>query len=82
MYKRFFITLFTCATTLVSFSQKIPATINKAMTDPDRASNSAKADVYIQDKKVISDVVPADKKVITTTEKKKKTKRCKRKSNK
>lgn len=46
----------------VAFGQANDGTIVKALKDPARPANSAKADVHIQDKKIVALAAPEGKK--------------------
>jgi hypothetical protein len=62
-----------------AFSQTAPA-IDKALRDPKRSENAAKADVYLHKKHVIADSVRPAPAPVTNMEKRKK-KGCRRKPN-
>ena len=79
MYKRSITFLSAiCLLSFSSFSQSIQQNIEKQARDPKTAENAAKADVYIQDKKIIKDDIVNDQSAVTTIDKKKKKKNCKK----
>jgi hypothetical protein len=76
MYKIIFMTGAAIFMAGSAFAQTNPQ-LEKAVRDPKRAENSAKADVYIHKKEHISDSVQSPTATITKTETKKK-RSCKR----
>ncbi len=68
---------------MYSFSQTVTTNIEKAAKDPKMSDNAAKADVYVVDKKVISNGAPSEQATTPViAEKKKKKNACKRRCNK
>lgn len=78
MYKKFFIIAAFNIIAGSAFSQTTPQ-IEKALNDRNRAENEAKADVYIQRKKMITDSTQTAVNANTKTAAKKK-RRCNQKS--
>jgi len=65
-----------------SFSQTLKERIDKQIKDPKTAENSAKADVYIQKKKLIDSVVnKGNDQQLLSKKKNKRKKHCKKDSN-
>lgn len=83
MFKKILILLSFSFLSLYSFSQTVSENIEKAAKDPKTKENAAKADVYVADKKIISNDSrhPKDQ-VLVITSKKKKEKASKRRCNK
>lgn len=70
MYKVTTIVVLILLTALFTKAQSVRDNIEKAYRHPDRSKNSAKADVYIADKKRISDSIPVTRDSTLTTTKK------------
>ncbi len=83
MFKKIFILLSFSSVSLYSFSQTVSENIEKAAKDPKKKESAAKADVYVADKKIISNDsrLPTDEALVITS-KKKKEKGSKRRCNK
>lgn len=77
MYKKILIPIVLTVTTFSAFAQTNPQ-IERALSDPKRAENAAKADVYRHRKPVISDSIETTDTTINTTTQKKQS--CKRKT--
>ncbi len=82
MFKKIFILLSFSFVSLYSFSQTVSENIEKAAKDPKTKENAAKADVYVADKKIISNNNRHPKDQALVTSKKKKEKASKRRCNK
>lgn len=67
---------------MYSFSQTVTGNIEKAATHPKRAENAAKADVYVADRKIVSNDTKPRKKQALAISKKQKEKARKRRFNK
>jgi hypothetical protein len=79
MFKKFLLPATFVCMSFSAISQTAPA-IDKALRDPERSENAAKADVYLHKKHVIADSLPPAPAPVTKMEKRKK-KSCKRKPN-
>ncbi len=67
---------------MYSFSQTVSENIEKAAKDPKAKENAAKADVYVADKKIVSNDNQSQKDQALAISKKKKEKARKRRFNK
>jgi hypothetical protein len=79
MFKKIVLPAIFVCMSLSAISQTVPA-IDKALRDPKRSENEAKADVYPHKKHIIADSLPPAPAPVSKMEKRKK-KSCKRKPN-
>ena len=77
MIKKFILLTLVTSLSAGAFAQSVKQNIDKAASNPTTKENAAKADVYIHDKKVISDSTAKGKKQSLTAVDKKRKKKCK-----